>query len=167
MYYHLRKADLWWNQLLGVTRGIWERAAEGVCQMVGGADPWRWHSQNSLGRTNCNHCGKPCGVAMEALKEVAGLEVHWMGHTKYFLGDDGLRFLVYLFKNMKLRECVYFDIFGTWTIGDGKTEYGEKDCLLSLAWIKSLGISQILEIIVVRENNECMLCTLQPMPPLL
>ncbi len=35
--------------------------------------------------TYCNPCGQPSGVAVEALEEVAGLEVHWMGLTKIFL----------------------------------------------------------------------------------
>ncbi len=40
MCYLKRQADLWWNQLLGVTKGGWERAAEGACQMVSGEGSW-------------------------------------------------------------------------------------------------------------------------------
>ncbi len=84
-----------------------------------------------------------------------------------FLGNYEFRFLTDLFRSMKARESVRFHIFGTWTIGDGKVESGEKERPLCLARVKSLGFSQILQVFMVSEDNEWMLCTLQPMPPLL
>ncbi len=81
-------------------------------------------------------------------------------------GNDGIQFLTDLFGSMQTGKRILLHILGAWTVGDGKVESGEEECPSSLMWVKSFGIPQVLEIFVVSENDEWVLCTLQPMPPL-
>ncbi len=120
---------------------------------MGAVGPWVASAQRSVDGVNQGSalCSgdilKPLWTARRSGRGSIG-GGNWIGgplHGAYedFLGDDGFRFLTDLFRSMKARESICFNIFGTWMTGDGKIESGEKERPSSLARIKSLGILQI------------------------
>ncbi len=89
----------------------------------GAVGPWVASAQRSVSRVNQGSALCSCDILQplwtarrSGRGSIGGGS--WIGGPldgayKYFLGDDGLRFLTDLFRSMKARESICFDIFET------------------------------------------------------
>ncbi len=88
------------------------------------------------------------------------------GANEHGWREDGFRSGGFL-RSVKAREGVCLDIFISWSIGDGELEPSEEERPTCLAGIEPLGAPEVFKIFVVCDYGEGVLCSLQPVSPLL
>lgn len=64
------------------------------------------------------------------------------------------------------RECIWFEILGTWAIGKSEVKSVKKEGPTSLSRIQPLSLPDVSEVSVVRPYEKRVFGPLQPMPPL-